>query len=410
VLSISRGEREHDLHQTSELIALSRAFVQDPWPIYRQLRHAAPVQRAVLTGGAPMWLITGYDEARALLADPRLSTDYFGVRALLPGAAGPYESPLSAHMLNTDPPAHTRLRSLVDQAFAGRAVDRLRPRIEQIADDLLARMETGAPVDLIEDYAVPLPVTVICELLGVPAADRNDFRRWARAIVSSVPPDVARESERSVSAYLTALIDAKRISPSADLLSDLVHQTGAHGPLWPDELVRMAFLLLVAGLEKMVSLIGNGMLALLQHPGELARLRSEPTLLPAAIEEFLRYEGAINLATARFSTEPVTVGGAVIPADALVLISLLAANRDRLADPDVLDLTRAPRGHLAFGHGPHYCAGAPLARLEGQIAIGRLLRRFPRLALADAAGQAGDLHWRGSLLIRSLSSLPVTAA
>jgi cytochrome P450 len=398
------------LHQASELIELSRAFIQDPWPVYRQLRHAAPVQRAVLAGGAPVWLITGYDEARALLADPRLSTDYFGVRALRPGAAGPQESPLSAHMLNTDPPAHTRLRSLVDQAFTGRAVDRLRARIEQIADDLLARMDTGAPVDLIEDYAVPLPVTVICELLGVPAADRNDFRRWARAIVSPVPPDVARESERSVSAYLTALIDAKRISPSDDLLSDLVHQTGAHGPLWPDELVRMAFLLLVAGLEKMVSLIGNGMLALLQHPGELARLGSEPALLPAAIEEFLRYEGAINLATMRFSTEPVAVGGAVIPADALVLISLLAANRDRdrYADPDVLDLTRPPRAHLAFGHGPHYCVGAPLARLEGQIAIGRLLRRFPGLALADAAGQAGDLHWRAGLLIRSLSSLPVT--
>jgi cytochrome P450 len=410
VLSVPRGKRERDLQQTSETIALSRAFVQDPWPVYQQLRQAAPVQRAVLAGGAPVWLITGYDEARALLADPRLSTDYFGVRALLPGAAGPYESPLSAHMLNTDPPAHTRLRSLVEQAFTGQTVARLRPRIQQIADDLLDQLASGAPVDLIEDYAVPLPVTVICELLGVPAADRNDFRRWSRAIVSSVPPDVARESERSVSAYLTALIDAKRFSPSDDLLSDLIHQTGAHGPLWPDELVRMAFLLLVAGLEKMVSLIGNGVLALLQHPGELARLRSEPSLLPTAIEEFLRYEGAIHIATVRFATAPVPAGDVLIPADALVLISLLAANRDRdrYADPDVLDLTRPSDGHLAFGHGPHYCVAAPLARLEGQIAIGRLLRRFPGLALAGAPGDAGDLQWRGSLLIRSLSSLPVT--
>jgi cytochrome P450 len=395
------------MQQTGELTALNRAFVTDPWSVYRRLRQAGPVQRAVLAGGEPVWLVGGYGEARALLADPRLSTDYFGVRALLPGAAGPYESPLSAHMLNTDPPAHTRLRALVDQAFATQAVARLRPRVEQIADDLLARLPRDGTADLIEDYAVPLPVTVICELLGVPAADRNDFRRWARAIVSTVPPDVARESERSVSAYLTALIDAKRVSPADDLLSDLVHQTGAGAMLWPDELVRMAFLLLVAGLEKMVGLIGNGVLALLRHPAELARLRAEPALLPAAIEEFLRYEGSIHIATVRFTTEPVTAGGRVIPADELVLISLLAANRDRdrYADPGTLDLTRPAAGHLAFGHGPHYCVGAPLARLEGQIAIGRLLSRFPALALA---GEPGDLHWRGSLLVRSLSSLPVT--
>jgi cytochrome P450 len=400
------------MQQTNELTTLDRAFVSDPWSVYHRLRDAGPVQRAVLTGGEPVWLVTGHAEARALLADERLSTDYFGVRALLPGSAGPYESPLSAHMLNTDPPAHTRLRALVDQAFTEHTVARLRPRIEQIADDLLDRMSPGQltggePADLIEDYSVPLPVTVICELLGVPAADRNDFRRWSKAIVSSVPPDVARESARSVSAYLTALIDAKRVSPADDLLSGLIHQTSADGTLWPDELVRMAFLLLVAGLEKMVGLIGNGMLALLQHPRELARLRSEPGLMPTAIEEFLRYDGSIHIATMRFTTEPVRVAQTVIPADALVLISLLAANRDRdrYADPEVLDLSRPPRGHLAFGHGVHYCVGAPLARLEAQIAIGRLLARFPGLALA---GPPGDLHWRGSLLVRSLSSLPVT--
>ncbi len=360
----------------------------------------------MLAGGEKVWLVAGHEQARALLADGRLSTDYFGVRALLPGVAGPYESTLSAHMLNTDPPAHTRLRALVDQAFTARTVARLRPRIEQIADDLLDRLPPDGPADLIEDYAFPLPVTVICELLGVPAADRNDFRRWSKAIVSSVPPDVARESTRSVSAYLTALIDAKRVSPAHDLLSDLIHQTSGDGTLWPDELVRMAFLLLVAGLEKMVSLIGNGVLALLQHPRELARLQAEPGLMPAAIEEFLRYQGAIHIAAVRFTTEPVRVAGTVIPADELVLISLLAANRDRdrYADPDVLDLTRRPEGHLAFGHGVHYCVGAPLARLEGQIAIGRLLARFPSLTLA---GPPGDLYWRGSLLVRSLSSLPV---
>jgi cytochrome P450 len=395
------------LQQTNELTALDRAFVSDPWSVYQRLRAAGPVQRAVLAGGERVWLVAGHEQARALLADDRLSTDYFGVRALLPGVAGPYESPLSAHMLNTDPPAHTRLRALVDQAFTARTVARLRPRIEQIADDLLDRLPPGGPADLIEDYAFPLPVTVICELLGVPAADRNDFRRWSKAIVSAVPPDVARESTRSVSAYLTALIDAKRVSPGHDLLSDLIHQTSGDGTLWPDELVRMAFLLLVAGLEKMVSLIGNGVLALLQHPRELARLQAEPGLMPAAVEEFLRYQGAIHIAAVRFTTEPVRVAGTMIPPDELVLISLLAANRDRdrYDDPDVLDLTRRPQDHLAFGHGVHHCVGAPLARLEGQIAIGRLLARFPALALA---APPGDLHWRGSLLVRSLSSLPVT--
>jgi cytochrome P450 len=394
------------LQQTNELTALDRAFVSDPWSVYQRLRAAGPVQRAVLAGGEKVWLVAGHEQARALLADDRLSTDYFGVRALLPGVAGPYESTLSAHMLNTDPPAHTRLRALVDQAFTARTVARLRPRIEQIADELLDRLPPDGPADLIEDYAFPLPVTVICELLGVPAADRNDFRRWSKAIVSSVPPDVARESTRSVSAYLTALIDAKRVSPAHDLLSDLIHQTSGDGTLWPDELVRMAFLLLVAGLEKMVSLIGNGVLALLQHPRELARLQADPGLMPNAVEEFLRYQCAIHIAAVRFTTEPVRVAGTVIPADELVLISLLAANRDRdrYADPDVLDLTRRPEGHLAFGHGVHYCVGAPLARLEGQIAIGRLLARYPNLTLS---GPPGDLYWRGSLLVRSLSSLPV---
>jgi cytochrome P450 len=394
------------MQQTNELTALDRAFVSDPWALYQRLREAGPVQRAVLAGGEQVWLVAGYEPARALLADDRLSTDYFGVRALLPGVAGPYESTLSAHMLNTDPPAHTRLRALVDQAFTERTVARLQPQIEQIADHLLDRLPPDGPADLIEDYAFPLAVTVICELLGVPAADRNDFRRWSKAIVASVPPDVARESTRSVSAYLTALIDAKRVSPAPDLLSDLVHQRGEDGMLWPDELVRMAFLLLVAGLEKMVGLIGNGVLALLQHPRELARVRAEPALMVTAIEEFLRYQGAIHLAAVRFTTEPVRVAGTVIPADALVLISLLAANRDRdrYADPDRLDLGRCPADHLAFGHGVHYCVGAPLARLEGQIAIGRLLDRFPGLALA---GTPGDLYWRGSLLVRSLSSLPV---
>jgi cytochrome P450 len=401
------------MQDMNELTALGREFVQDPWAVYRHLRANGPVQRVLVPGGIPMWLVTSYADARALLADPRLSKDYAGVRELFPpGEAGPYNSPLAAHMLNSDPPAHTRLRRLVNQALTARTVSRLRPRIEQVADELLGALPAGPPVDLIEAYAVPLASTVICDLLGVPAADRGNFRAWSKAFVSAVPPEVVRDAERSVMAYFTALTDAKRVTPSDDLLSDLVHISGQPGQLWPDELVRMAFLLLVAGFETTVSLIGNGVLSLLRHPGQLDLLRSDPSLLPGAIEEFLRFEGPLHVATMRFTTEPVAVGGTQIPADALVLVSLLAANRDeaRFTDPHVLDIARQDPGHLAFGHGIHYCAGAPLARLEGQIAIGRLLSRSPELALADNADEPGELHWRGSVLMHSLSSLPVRLA
>ncbi len=380
------------MQETNELTALGREFVQDPWPVYRRLRATGPVQRVLAPGGIPMWLVTSYADARTLLADHRLSKDHAGVRELFPpGEAGPYDSPLAAHMLNSDPPAHTRLRRLVNQALTARTVSRLRPRIEHVADELLAAAPAGPPVDLIEAYAVPLASTVICDLLGVPAADRSNFRAWSKAFVSAVPPHVVRDAERSVMAYLTALTDAKRVTPADDLLSDLVHISGQPGQLWPDELVRMAFLLLVAGFETTVSLIGNGVLSLLRHPGQLSLLRSDPLLLPGAIEEFLRLEGPLHVATMRFTTEPVLVGGTQIPAGALVLISLLAANRDeaRFADPHVLDITRQDPGHLAFGHGIHYCAGAPLARLEGQIAIGRLLSRFPALALPGGPGEPG---------------------
>jgi cytochrome P450 len=404
------------MQEMNELTALGREFVQDPWPVYRRLRAAGAVQRVLAPGGIPMWLVTSYADARTLLADPRLSKDHAGVRELFPpGEAGVYNSPLAAHMLNSDPPAHTRLRRLVNQALTARTVSRLRPRIEHVADELLAALPAGPRIDLIEAYAVPLASTVICDLLGVPAADRSNFRAWSKAFVSAVPPHVVRDAERSVMAYLTALTDAKRVTPSDDLLSDLVHISGQPGQLWPDELVRMAFLLLVAGFEPTVSLIGNGVLSLLRHPGQLSLLRSDPLLLPGAIEEFLRYEGPLHVATMRFTTEPVLVGDTQIPAGALVLISLLAANRDeaRFADPHVLDITRQDPGHLAFGHGIHYCAGAPLARLEGQIAIGRLLSRFPALALPGGPGEPaepGDLHWRGSVLMHSLSSLPVRLA
>jgi cytochrome P450 len=310
-------------------------------------------------------------------------------------------------MLFSDPPDHTRLRKLVTKAFTARTVEGLRPRIEQAAAGLLDAMPAGSTTDLISAYALPLPITVICDLLGVPEEDRDRFRAWTLSFVAVVPPEVLAEDARQLAAFLAALIEDKRAHPGEDLLSRLVQVSDDGDHLSAGELLSMSFLLLVAGFETTVNLIGNGVLSLLRHPGQLALLQSDPALLPGAVEEFLRYESPLHIATYRFTAEPVRVGGVEIPAGQFVRISVLGANRDerQFADPDRLDITRPPGGHLAFGHGIHHCLGAPLARLEGQIAIGALLRRFPGLALAAEPGE--DLRWRDSTLMHGLHELPV---
>jgi cytochrome P450 len=395
-----------------EPVRLDRALVDDPQSVYRRLRQEGPVQPVILPRGVPGWLVTSYADARALLGDPRLSKDIGRALALglFPaGTADSAASPLSAHMLHSDPPDHTRLRRLVNKAFTSRAVSRLRPRIELAADELLDAMPAAAPFDLVDAYAFPLPIIVICELLGVPAHDRDDFRVWTQAFVASAPPEDLAQAEQQITQYLTALIDAKRAAPADDLLSGLVHVSDQGSQLSGDEILKMAFLLLVAGFETTANLIANGVLALMRHPDQLALLRSDPSLLPNAVEEFLRFDGPVNLATVRFTTEPVLVGGTEIPAGQSVMISLLAANRDgnRFAGPDRLDITRPADGHVAFGHGIHYCVGAPLARLEGQIAIGRLFSRFPALTFA---AEPETLRWRRSILMHGVASLPVHTA
>jgi cytochrome P450 len=395
-----------------EPIQLDRGIVDNPRDVYRRLRQEGPVTPVVLADGTPGWLVTSYADARALLGDPRLSKDVRRALALglFPdGTVGAYSSPLSAHMLNSDPPDHTRLRRLVQKAFTTRAVARLRPRIERAADELLDVMPAGSTVDLVDAYAFPLPITVICELLGVPARDRDDFRAWTQAFVTATPPEGLAQAERQMTAYLTALIDAKRAAPADDMLSALVHVSDEGSQLSRDEVLSMTFLLLLAGFETTVNLITNGVLALLRQPDQLALVRSDPSLLPKAVEEFLRFDGPVNIASIRFTTEPVPVGGTEIPAGQFVMISLLAANRDgdRFTEPDRLDITRLADGHVAFGHGIHYCIGAPLARLEGQIAIGQLLSRFPALTLA---GEPEALRWRRSVVMHGVYSLPVHTA
>ncbi|UBU13549.1 cytochrome P450 family protein [Nonomuraea gerenzanensis] len=352
-----------------------------------------------------VWLVTRYAEARELLNDPSLAKDSArAVELFPPGTAGPYASSLAAHMLNSDPPDHTRLRRLVNKEFTARTVSRLRPRIEQITDGLLDGLAGAGESDLLESFAFPLPIAVICELLGIPASDHDEFRTWTAPFVAASSAEEMGAAHAWMLDYLTRLVAAKRAEPGEDLLSQLVHGCDEGDRLSHDEVVSMAFLLLVAGHETTVNLIANSVLALIADPDQQAALRADPALLPGAVEEFLRFDGPINIATLRFTTEPVRVGDVEIPANEFVFISLLAANRDpdRFPDPDRLDLTRQDGGHLAFGHGIHYCVGAPLARLEAQIAIGRLLDRFTTIEPASPT-----LRWRASTLIRGLETLPV---
>jgi cytochrome P450 len=386
---------------------MNRAFFADPHGIYRRLREEGPVRPATPERGLRVWLVTRYAEARELLADPRLSKDSTRALGLFPpGAAQAHASSLAAHMLNSDPPDHTRLRKLVNRAFTARTVARLRPRIEEITDRLLDDVAAAGSVDLVQTFAFPLPITVICELLGVPDADSDRFREWTKPFVAAASPEELQRAHEEMLAYLVDLVAAKRREPADDLLSALVTVSDEGDRLSADEIVAMAFLLLVAGHETTVNLIVNSVLALLLHPDQLAVLRADRSLLPGAVEEFLRYEGPINIATVRFTTQPIQVGEVEIPANEFVMISLLSANRDgeRFPDPDQLDITRSAGGHLAFGHGIHYCLGAPLARLEAEIALGRLLDRFPKLEL-DTDPDA--LEWRISTLIRGPQTMPV---
>ncbi len=399
-----------------DLAEFGEEFFQDPPAVYRALREHGPALPVVLPNGWRGWLVTSYEDSRRFLADHRLRKNVNEmVRLFPPGSAAAYGSVLSRHMLNSDPPDHTRLRKLVGKAFTGRAVEQLRPRIEQTASELLAAMAATAAgtqgsgpdevVDLIESYALPLPIMVISDLLGMPSGDWKDFRDWTLTYVSGQSQEDVAAASRHLTGYLTALIEAKKAHPGDDLLSRLVHVSDEGSQLTAAEVLSMTLLLLVAGFETTVNLIGNGVLALLRNPGQLALLRSQPALMPAAIEEVLRYDGPLHTATVRFTSEPVRVGDAEIPEGQLVFISLLAADRDanRFADPGRLDITRESGGHLAFGHGIHHCVGAPLARMEGQIAIRQLLSRFPDIALADADA----LRWRRTLLMHGLQGLPV---
>jgi cytochrome P450 len=385
---------------------LGAEYFQDPYTVHARLRAERPVSAVIMPGGTPAWLVTGYAEARSALTDPRLVKNVPGWH---PDPDSIYAA-LDVHMLNSDPPDHERLRRLVNKAFTTRRVEELRPRITSITVELLDDMSTQREVDLLATFAFPLPITVICELLGVPVADRDDFRAWSATVVSNtVTPEVFMKDATAMVRYIRALLAAKRREPADDLLSALVLASDEGDRLRANELVSMVFLLLVAGHETTVNLIASGMLALLLNPGEADRLRADRSLIGGAVEDLLRYVNPVNHATYRFASEPVEIGGVRIGAGEPVIVALSSANRDpsRYAAPDRLDLGRDSSGHLAFGHGIHYCLGAPLARLEAEIAFSGLLERFGSMTLAVPAD---SLRWRPSTLIHGLETLPVRLA
>ncbi|MEU8618542.1 cytochrome P450 [Streptomyces sp. NPDC048623] len=379
-------------------------FTANPYPYYAKLRASGPVHEVITPEGIPAWLIVGYEEARAALADQRFIKNPAEVIDFVPldtEVIGP-------NLLSVDPPDHTRLRKLVAGEFTGRRVEALRPRVQELTDELLDAMAPAGRADLVDSLAFPLPITVICELLGVPAADRESFRRWSNELVAPNGTMSEREAVEGFGGYLDALIEDKRAAgPQDDLLSALIATRAEDGDrLSLPELRALGYLLLIAGHETTVNLIANTVRLLLGHPGQLAAVRADFGLVDAAIEESLRYDGPVETGTYRFAREDVEIAGTVIPARAIVLVGLAAGARDpgRFPDPDRFDVRRDPRGHLAFGHGIHFCLGAPLARLEGRIAVRSLLERFPRLELDP---EAPPYEWIQGLLIRGTRRLPV---
>ncbi|MGW6934863.1 cytochrome P450 family protein [Lentzea sp. NPDC054927] len=393
------------LDMAVNLDALRPGYTDDPYSVLKSLRESGPVHR-VETLGVPMWLVTRYPDVRAALDNPLLSSHGSALAEPLrghPHFASWWFGDLSDHMMNSDGPDHTRLRRAVSSELTPRRIAALRPRIEQLADSLADSFADSGSCDLIRDFAAPLPITVIMELLGVPAVDQENFRYWSDVVTGLADGDAASAREET-SGYLRDLVAHKRTSGDNDLIGALARATG-EAALTDSELASLAFLLLVAGYTTAVDLVGNGVLALLRDPEQLELLQRSSSMLPGAIEEFLRFDGPTSHLL-RFAAQPLTIGGVQIPAGDVVLLSLASAEHDSARYPraDQLNIERADRQHLAFGHGIHFCLGAPLARLEGEVAFRTLLNRCAGLTLDTSA----PLGWRVSLGSRGLRALPVT--
>lgn len=390
----------------------SPGFKANPYPIYARLRTESPVYRAKVAFWLPrIWIVTRYDDVVSVLKDSRFSKDFTQAYPWVPRAI----RPMFRNLLTLDPPDHTRLRSLVQKAFTPRLIEGLRQRIQTVCDDLLDRVARSDTIDLIESYALPVPLTIIADLLGVPVQDRRRFGPWTKKVAAasgSAALDafvVALPAVANLSRYIRRLVALRRKAPQDDLITALVRAEESGETLTEDEIVSMVNLLLVAGHETTVHLIATGALTLIQHQEQRIRMQETPALAATGVEEILRYASPVEFSTPRVAREDVAIGGVTIPCGELIAVSLGSANHDpsQFPDPETFDVGREPNKHVAFGAGSHFCLGASLARLEGEVALSSLFRRFPNLSLAV---QPDSLRWRKSLALRGLVELPVNAA
>jgi pimeloyl-[acyl-carrier protein] synthase len=403
--------------QAGMFALLGPDFLANPYPFYERLRNVDCVQWVPGIFNIGAWLVTRHAFCAALLRNKHFGKEADTVLppeklALIPQEREEIADRRRSNMLFRDPPVHTRLRALVSQAFTPRTIDRLRPHIAGIAEHLLDQVEDKGQMDLIRDFAFPLPIIVIAELLGVPPEDRDRFKAWSTTMTAALGPAVSSEvlvhvakAIAELDEYLGEVIEDRRRTPRADLITELAAVHDAGDKLSKEELLSTCRLLLNAGHETTVNLIGNGTLALLRNPEPRAALAADPSLLPNAVEELLRYDSPVQM-TVRFTFEDSPLGNHTVRRGDLVVLLLGGANRDpeQFPDPNRLDIARPNAStHLSFGGGIHYCLGASLARLEGEIAIGALLRRLPQLSLATE-----ELQWRDSPVLHGLSALPVT--
>ncbi len=392
----------------------SPKFNADPFPFYARLREEAPVFPVTLPDKRRAWLVSRYDDVFEIFKDPRflknrrtaMSPEQLKKQPWIP----PMFKTLERNMLDLDDPDHARLRGLVHKAFIPRLIEQMRDQVQTLTNDLLDTVEPRGRMDLIADFALPLSLTMIGRILGIPAEDNDKFHHWSKLLVSAKGTNISLlmlvPSMLRFMGYLRKLIKDRQVHPEDDLVTALVQAKEGSDQLSNDEVLAMIFLLLIAGHETTVNLIGSGSLALLEHPEQLEKLRSEPDLIKPAIEELLRFVCPVEMATERYTGEEVTIAGTTIPKGEMVMVVIGSANRDSayFESPDDLDLTRENNKHLAFGKGVHYCLGASLARLEGEIAINALLKRMPRLRLAVAPDQ---IRWRSGAILRGLEALPV---
>lgn len=403
-------ERKYDLY--------SPEFRKHSHEVFAAMRHSDPVfQQPGISDDFMIWFVTSYAEVEQVLLndkifvrDPLLAFSQEEVEKFMGMGDPRLQEMLNNHMLNKEGESHRRLRSLVSKAFTPRVIQSMRPRIQQIADDLLDRVVERGRMELVSDYAFPLPITVIAELLSIPVEDRAKFRAWSNTFVRpALTTEEQQESFRMLQemvAYLVNLIAARRANPGNDLLSDLIHAEEQGDHLSQGELFSMVNLLIVAGHETTVTFIGNAVLALLQHPADLERLKQHPESMPEAVEELLRYDSPVERALNRWVAQDVELGGKHLRRGDAIITIQASADRDetRFENPDRLDLDRSPNPHMAFGKGVHYCLGAPLARLEGEIALNTLFRRLPDIELDLPVEQ---LEYRDVPLFHSLVTLPV---